>query len=67
MTVTPKPEAYISRAVQLEMLAALRAAVDSVPAPTGIGIGLTGLEFRYPSWFAPARAAIRAAERDLAQ
>lgn len=44
-----------------DALAALKAAVESVREPTGIGLGAGGLEFRYPPWRAQAIAALKSA------
>ena len=41
-----------------ELVRALEAAVASVKEPTGIGIGIAGMEFRWPEWVTQARAAL---------
>lgn len=45
-----------------DLLAALKAALETVELPTGIGLGVGGLEFRFPAWVEQARAAISKAE-----
>lgn len=48
-----------------ELLLALQNAVSSVPQPTGVGIGLGGMEYRWPKWHEEARKAItRATAKD---
>lgn len=56
---------FIVRAVNShdELLAALQAALNDVPLPTGIGIGAGGLEARYPAWVEQARAALAKATK----
>lgn len=45
-----------------DLYEALTQALASVEMPTGIGLGLGGLEFRYPPWVEAARAALRKAD-----